>query len=399
MGAQGPEVQQETPRMQRLRLRGRVNAQLSRLASGVEGGGPLAESHTDQTVGAWVESLRPGIVTLGESAGKLREETEKHAKISPLVAGVSHDAITLLRTLERLCKKRAMDGKDGDPIAVARMLDRQMVNGDLERLEKSMASFSPEQREPIDRVIAFFRNEARAAIPSIHPAVHVVDVKNLGRNPRLRKSVGEGMRMGVAAVAGIGGLITTFMALKNKDSSLTAPALYWGTAALAAGWGDITADGSERLNQQLSWLTKGTSPLERQGRRPLRSLEDFRAKGYAVSGDSWATFVERLYAQGRPVVGNTIHQGKAFTAEDPADPRQPRSQVTQIVNLAPADIQADVRRMLDSREGATPEQQRTSLNGTDFRAFYSTILRASRPETRAHAVQYIRSGTSPRTAI
>jgi hypothetical protein len=393
----GPTLSPEQLRQQR---RGQTHWQLAQLAYGLPGGLEQAVEHAGQTVRSWIESRRPMLAGIKASSEGLRKQLEANRQIDArdparVERGITHECIGILRTLERQCAVRAVDGQSGDPIAVMRLVRNLQGNGTITRLEQSIPALPPEHQGAVTETLRLL-HDALAAMGDPHPAVNTAPLPR-GVAESVAKREGQMLRMTGSVIGGIGLAISGFMALKG-GASPTASAIYLGMLGLSLGWGDLTRSGTERFQDQLSWLTQTPG-----GR--TTGLEDLRGRGYTIAGGAWATYVQALYSdEGRRLVNNTIHYGRDFSPENGRTPERRVKFAAQnrdgLIALAPPTIRDQVIRMFQSQDTSTQSGvENGAVDARDFRILYSLLQRARTPEARRYVIEYIGTGASLASAL
>lgn len=396
---------QEDGRLMRLNVMGQSHMRLAGLASGIPGGDRLAEIHAGRTVSQWFDTVRdPPLKNMQDRVeGLMKSMNEKISsteKADELVKPLSRQCHGLLRDFHSMAYViRGIDGKPGDIPGLGRMIDRNDLLNTFRNIKEEIKVLPASEQAPFLEALKVF-DDAKELFRDPHPAVKLVDKKTLFGNSEVRGRFIQGGAMIGTVALGIPAIITTFLALHTKEgANWTVPFLYWAGAAGLANYDKLSKTGQQAFRSELGWLREPISATERDGRKPIRSLADLRSRGYGISGNSWATFAERLYTtEARQIIGGAMYPfAKNFTENDDPDPNKPRSQFTRLLDLVPDDIKDEVKKMLNSRDDSsqprTEAERKAMLNGAHFRAFVSLLNRATSPRAREQVIRFIRSGT------
>lgn len=279
-----------------------------------------------ETVGEWARCAQERM-RKANSLGAAKRATDSVRHLPETIRSQWESHLTLLTTY---ATRTAPDGSTGDPIAILRHIFA--VQGDLATLRKLAAPIGNSDTLRAVQLIHDAYESFHSAIGQGHPAVHFINP--LHRNDRLSKRGGDLARMGLF-IAGAGafvisGLLAAFS--KPEDRNLKIPGMYLAVAGLAAGWGEITMKGDERLDRQIGFLTE-----------PAGRWETLQNE-YRLLGPDWAQYIRNYYRSGleNPLVVS------GFAAERPLG----KEERAAIMALAPARIHRQLERMLNGQRGA-----------------------------------------------
>ena len=258
----------------------------------------------------------------------------------------------------------------GQPLAVLRFIN--MVRPELTQLaeipDPPRADGHPGTADLARQINAVFRSyeEAIGSPPQgVNTQVQLGRIASTPFDQRGRDLV----RIGVFVVAGGLAIITGILALfaKEEDRNWKIPGTYLLIAALALGWGEFTRPGSQRLADEVGFLTRIGGGFEGLQER------------YGIRGPGWGSFARRWYEDGRrdPEIAAALKS------------KNPPSQEQRKAILALSDS-PDVKRQLEKMLAST-------ANGNaavDFKTFITLLNAANSQDGQGIVINFLQNGAS-----
>ena len=261
-------------------------------------------------------------------------------------------------------------GNRGDPLQTLRYISN--IGDDIYYLQ-TLQVIGNEREQRGAREVAELLRQWEAAIGPAHPGHTIVD-RYRERNPRISGQARNVLATGVFLIAASAAIFTGLLALFSKPDERQWKVFgIWATIALlAAGFGDITRGGPERLQGQVDFLVQPGGEWERL------QMGGPGNPAYGLRDGNWSSFFRRLYDRG-------THSPDVVAALR-ATGRMTDAQRKAILALAPPAIHPQLTAMLDSGGGA---QQ-----GADFRRMLGQLNHARTQEAQNIVVGYTQSGAS-----
>ncbi len=270
--------------------------------------------------------------------------------------------LTTLATRKIATTENRQERTEGDPIAILRFIantqpELTLLKGITQRSRNPLAV-----RAALNIDDAFRSYEQ--AIGQGHPDVYVGRAYNLTRNPDIDGQGRQLIQMAVFTGAAIGAIFTGVLAMfaKPDDKNWKLPAFWLLLAGIAAGWGDITMNGTERMDKQTGFLTK------------LGGQWQGLQERYGMRGANWAAFARNWYANGSTHRAVLRRNKPLSVAERDA-----------ILALAPTSIHQQLKNMLASRRG--------DVLAADFKLMTGLLKNATSGDAQGIVISYIGSGS------
>lgn len=261
-------------------------------------------------------------------------------------------------------------GTRGDPLQILRYISN--IQDDLENLHTVHAVGSPLAQQgaaEISQLLAGYQ----FAIGPAHPG-HTIEDQYRSRNPRIAAQGKNILATGVFLIAASAAIFSGLLAFFSKPDERQWKVFgIWATVALlAAGFGDITKTGPERLQGQVDFLVRPRGEWERL------QMGGPGNPAYRLGGPDMGTFVRRVYDQ--------RNQNAALNAALRNTGPLTDGQRKAVLAIAPPSIHPQLLAMMNSGSGTT--------QGIDFRRMIGQLNQARTEEAQTIVVGYVQAGAS-----
>lgn len=302
------------------------------------------EIRVEQSVGQWAR----------EAQGRMASD-DCHIKIGNALGAVENLPQSMksqwkgnLLLLQRLVNQQIRQPLVGDPVGVLRLI-ASLRSTQLPALENIANATNDPAIINAAQIVANAFTTLQEAVGAMHPNVNPgrAPTANTGTAAQESNLLRTGIFLGAGSIA-IGTGMLAFFA-KPSDRNILFPVGYGVAAALAAGYGNFSMNGTERLGEQVRFLVDTGSDW--------RTLRD----RYDIAGPNWADFIRNLY-------GNRQRSALFAKLFRPGN-QEARA---EFLAMAPAGIQGALTRMFESGEG----------RGTDLRKFLGLLQTATSREAQ-----------------